>query len=38
MLKDLLLQWPLIQQIRTGAGGTGPEAMSEKTKESAHQT
>jgi formate dehydrogenase major subunit len=32
VLKDLLSQWPLIQQIRTGAGGTGPEAMSEKTK------
>ncbi len=32
MLKDLLSQWPLIQQIKTGADGTGPEAMSSKTK------
>jgi formate dehydrogenase major subunit len=32
VLKDLLSQWPLIQQIKTGADGTGPEAMSSKTK------
>ncbi len=32
MLKDLLLRWPLIQQIRTGADGTGAEAMSERTR------
>src|SRR5437868_1923839 len=32
MLKDLLSNWPLLQQIRTGADGTGPEAMSEKTR------
>lgn len=32
MLKDLLSQWPLIQQIKTGADGTGPESMSSKTK------
>ena len=24
MLKDLLSRWPLIQQIQTGADGTGP--------------
>ena len=30
-LKDLLTQWPLIEQIRTGARGTGPEAMSSRT-------
>lgn len=33
MLKDLLSRWPLIQQIRTGADGTGPEAMSRRTRE-----
>jgi formate dehydrogenase major subunit len=32
VLKDLLSRWPLVQQIKTGADGTGPEAMSEKTK------
>jgi len=32
VLKDLLLRWPLIQQIRTGADGTGAEAMSERTR------
>ena len=32
MLKDLLERWPLIQQIRTGADGTGPESMSRRTK------
>jgi formate dehydrogenase major subunit len=31
VLKDLLSRWPLITQIRTGADGTGPEAMSERT-------
>ena len=33
MLKDLLSRWPLIQQLRTGADGTGPEAMSQQTRE-----
>jgi len=32
VLKDLLLRWPLIQQILTGADGTGAEAMSERTR------
>src|SRR3954462_10509561 len=32
MLKDLLSNWPLLQQIRTGADGTGAEAMSEHTR------
>ena len=32
MLKELLSRWPLIQQIQTGADGTGPEAMSAKTR------
>jgi len=32
VLNDLLSRWPLIQQIRTGADGTGAEAMSERTR------
>ena len=32
VLKDLLLKWPLIRQIQTGTDGTGPEAMSETTR------
>lgn len=32
MLTDLLSRWPLIQQIKTGANGTGIEAMSERTR------
>ena len=32
MLKDLLLKWPLVRQITTGADGTGPEAMSDETR------
>src|SRR5437764_10310070 len=31
MLKDFLSNWPLLQQIKTGADGTGPEAMSDRT-------
>ena len=31
MLKSLLSRWPLIEQIRTGADGTGPESMSQRT-------
>jgi formate dehydrogenase major subunit len=33
VLKSLLSRWPLIEQIRTGADGTGPEAMSQRTRE-----
>ena len=33
MLNGFLSRWPLIQQIRTGADGTGPEAMSERTRQ-----
>ena len=33
MLKSLLSRWPLIQQIRTGADGTGPESMTQRTRE-----
>ena len=32
MLTDLISRWPLIQQIRTGADGTGPESFSDRTK------
>ena len=32
-LKDLLSQWPLIQQITTGADGTGREAMTRRTQD-----
>ena len=28
-----LARWPLVQQILTGADGTGPEAMSQKTRD-----
>jgi formate dehydrogenase major subunit len=32
MLAKLLSRWPLIQQIQTGAGGTGVEAMTDRTR------
>jgi formate dehydrogenase major subunit len=32
VLNDLLSRWPLIRQIKTGADGTGAEAMSEHTR------
>ena len=32
MLKKLLSQWPLVQQVRTGADGTGAEVMTERTR------
>jgi formate dehydrogenase major subunit len=32
MLKDLFSRWPVLQQIRTGSNGTGPEAWSERTR------
>ncbi len=32
MIKDLLSRWPVIRQIQTGSDGTGPEAMSERTR------
>ena len=31
MARGLFSRWPLIKQIRTGAKGTGPEAMSDRT-------
>lgn len=33
MLKSLLSRWPLIEQLRTGADGTGPESMTRQTRE-----
>lgn len=32
MLTNLLSRWPLIQQIKTGADGTGPESYSARTE------
>ena len=32
MLAELLLKWPLVRQILHGGDGTGPEAMSERTR------
>lgn len=32
MLKTLLSRWPFIQQLRTGLDGTGPEAMTDRTR------
>jgi formate dehydrogenase major subunit len=32
VLKELFSRWPLIQQIQTGADGTGPESMTERTR------
>jgi formate dehydrogenase major subunit len=33
VLKNLLSNWPLIQQIRTGADGTGAESMTQRTRD-----
>jgi formate dehydrogenase major subunit len=32
VIKGFLDRWPLIRQIKTGADGTGPESMSERTR------
>jgi len=32
VLKNLLSNWPLVQQLRTGSDGTGPEVMSNRTR------
>ena len=32
MIAKLLTHWPLIQQLRTGADGTGIEAMTDRTR------
>ena len=31
-MKQLLSEWPVIKQIKTRSDGTGPEAMSERTR------
>jgi formate dehydrogenase major subunit len=31
MFRELLSRWPVVKQIQTGADGTGPEAMSDRT-------
>jgi formate dehydrogenase major subunit len=33
MIRELLLQWPVVRQILGGGDGTGPEAMSRRTHE-----
>jgi formate dehydrogenase major subunit len=30
--RDLLSRWPVVKQIQTGGNGTGPEAMSDRTR------
>jgi formate dehydrogenase major subunit len=32
VFKELLSKWPLLQQIRTGADGTGAESMTDRTR------
>ena len=32
MFRELLSRWPLVKQIQTGGDGTGPEAMSDRTR------
>jgi formate dehydrogenase major subunit len=32
MFRQFLSRWPLMQQLRTGADGTGPEAMTDRTR------
>ena len=34
MLKSWFTKWPLVQQVLTGSDGTGPEAMSARTRAS----
>jgi formate dehydrogenase major subunit len=33
MIKDLLLRWPVIQQIRNRSNGTGSDVMTERTRQ-----
>lgn len=33
MIRDLLSRWPVIRQIQNGGDGTGPEAMTERTRD-----
>lgn len=32
MIKKLFSSWPVIRQVRTGSDGTGPEVMTERTR------
>ena len=32
MFKKLISSWPLLKQIRTGSDGTGPESMTDRTR------
>ena len=32
MFRELLARWPVVKQIQTGGDGTGPEAMSDRTR------
>ncbi len=32
MIKDILFRWPVVRQILEGGDGTGPEAMTERTR------
>ena len=32
MIKEFVLQWPVLHQILHGGDGTGPEAMSHRTQ------
>ncbi len=33
MIKDLLSRWPVIRQIRSRSDGTGPEVMTDRTRQ-----
>jgi formate dehydrogenase major subunit len=33
MLKELALRWPVVRQVLHGGDGTGPEAMSQRTRD-----
>jgi formate dehydrogenase major subunit len=32
MIKEFFSSWPVIRQVRTGSDGTGPEVMTERTR------
>ena len=36
--RELLERWPVVKQFKTGGDGTGPEAMSERTRNLAPRT
>lgn len=31
-LRDVISRWPVLEQLRTGSDGTGPEAMTERSR------